>query len=108
MNISKLSEPLSVSDIEFRIQSINNGGYATILAYKDARVDQQRLDDVCGPLNWKREHTRDNRNCIVSIWDDDKKQWVGKEDTGTKEDMLAIFREQVKAGRFSDNKHQST
>lgn len=28
--------------------------------------------------------------------------------TGSKEDMLAIFREQVKAGRFSENKHQST
>lgn len=83
MNISDLSKPLSAKDIDFRIQSINKGGYATILAYKDARVDQQRLDDVCGPLGWKREHTRDNHNCIVSIWDDEKKHWVPKEDTGT-------------------------
>lgn len=83
MDIKKLSEPLSVDQIEFRVQSINKGGYATILAYKDARVDQQRLDDVVGPLNWKREHTRDNHNCVISIWCDDKKQWVSKEDTGT-------------------------
>ena len=34
-------------------------------------------------MNWKREHTRDNANCIVSLWDDEKKQWVSKEDTGT-------------------------
>ena len=89
MDISKLSDPLSISEIEFRVQSINNGGYATILAYKDARVDQQRLDDVCGQLNWKREHARDNKNCIVSIWDEDKKQWVGKEDTGVESNAEA-------------------
>ena len=83
MELSNLREPLPISSIDFRIQSINKGGYATILAYKDARVDMQRLDDVVGALNWKREHTRDNKNCIVSIWDESKKQWVSKEDTGT-------------------------
>lgn len=82
MNLKELSMPLCISDIDFRVQSINKGGYATILAYKDARVDMQRLDDVCGPLNWKREHSRDNHNCIVSIWDESKMQWVSKEDTG--------------------------
>ena len=83
MNLEDLKTPLEIENIDFRIQSINNGGYATILAYKDARVDMNRLDDVCGPLNWKREHTRDNHNCIVSIWDSEKKEWISKEDTGT-------------------------
>lgn len=83
MDLKGLTKPLDVSEIDFRIQSINLGGYATILAYKDARVDMNRLDDVCGPLNWKREHLNNNANCIVSIWDDAKKQWVSKEDTGT-------------------------
>ena len=83
MDIKELQEPLPIENIDFRVQSINKGGYATILAYKDARVDMQRLDDVCGALGWKREHTRDNANCIVSIWDENKKQWVSKEDTGT-------------------------
>lgn len=83
MNLKDLSRPLTVDQIEFRVQSINKGGYATILAYKDARVDQQRLDAVVGPLNWSRQHSRDNHNCTVSIWCDDKKQWVSKEDTGT-------------------------
>jgi hypothetical protein len=82
MDLLKLSTPLPIESIDFRVQSINKGGYATILAYKDARVDMQRLDDVCGALNWKREHSRDNHNCIVSIWDNEKKQWVSKEDTG--------------------------
>jgi hypothetical protein len=79
----KLDDPLDIKDIDFRIQSINRGGYAVILAYKDARVDMKRLDDVYGPLGWKREHVKDNKNCIVSVWCDAKKQWVSKEDTGT-------------------------
>lgn len=83
MEVSDLTKPLSIEDIDFRIQSINKGGYATILAYKDARVDIKRLNAVCGALGWKREHTRENYNCIVSIYDKENKHWVSKEDTGT-------------------------
>jgi len=83
MNLEDLSKPLRADQIDFRVQSINKGGYATILAYKDARCDMQRLDDVCGPLLWKREHSRDNHNCTVSIWCQQASHWVGKEDTGT-------------------------
>ena len=83
MELKNLSKPLAIQDIDFRVQSINKGGYATILAYKDARVDIKRLNEVCGVLGWQREHTRDNRNCIISIWDQENKQWVSKEDTGT-------------------------
>jgi len=82
MNLEKLKEPLSINEIDFRIQSINKGGYATILAYKDARADMNRLDDAIGSLSWKREHTRDNQNCIVSIWSKEIGQWISKEDTG--------------------------
>ncbi len=83
MDIKNLTKPLTIDQIDFRIQSINNGGYATILAYKDARVDINRLNDICGQLGWKREHSRDNHNCTVSIWNEDRKHWVSKEDTGT-------------------------
>lgn len=54
-----------------------------MLLYKDARCDMNILDETVGPMNWKREHTRDNANCIVSLWDEEKYQWVSKEDTGT-------------------------
>lgn len=83
IDFTKLSVPLTVKEIDFRVQSINKGGYATILAYKDARVDINRLNDACTPLGWRREHTNGNHNCIVSLWDDANKQWVSKEDTGT-------------------------
>ena len=73
---------LRADEIECRISQIKESGLSLLL-YKDARCDQNILDEVVGPLGWKREHTRDNRNCIVSIWDSEKQQWIGKEDTGT-------------------------
>ena len=73
---------LKASEIDCRISTINEKGL-TLLLYKDARVDQNILDETVGSMNWQRKHTRDNANCIVSIWDQEKQQWVEKEDTGT-------------------------
>ena len=79
----KLKEPLLMDEVDIRIQSINNGKYATILAYKDARVDMNRLDDVVGAGFWKREHFDNNTRCKVSIYNKEIKEWVSKEDVGT-------------------------
>lgn len=73
---------LNADEIDCRIATINQKGLSLLL-YKDARVDQNILDETVGAMNWQRRHTRDNANCIVSIWDDEKKQWIEKEDTGT-------------------------
>jgi hypothetical protein len=83
MKIEALKRPLTIDEIDFRVQSVNNGGYATILAYKDARADMKRLDEAVGPLGWKREHSNNNANCTVSIWNPEINEWVSKEDTGT-------------------------
>jgi hypothetical protein len=72
---------LKVDEVELRINRINEYG-CSLLLYKDARCDMSILDETVGPMNWKREHTRNNANCIVSIWDEEKKQWISKEDTG--------------------------
>ena len=80
--LAALSKPLKGNQIEFRVSRKVRGG-SFLLAYKDAGADMNRLDEAVGPLNWKREHVRDNHNCVVSIWDETKGQWVGKEDTGT-------------------------
>lgn len=74
---------LKAEEIDCRIAQIAKTGSGMFLLYKDARVDMSLLDEVVGPMNWQREHTRDNANCIVSIWDDEKKLWISKEDTGT-------------------------
>lgn len=73
---------LKANEIDCRINTINEKGL-TLLLYKDARVDQNILDETVGEMNWQRKHTRDNANCVVSIWDSNKCQWIEKEDTGT-------------------------
>lgn len=73
---------LRADEIDCRIAQVKENGLSLLL-YKDARCDQNILDEVVGPFNWKREHTRDNRNCIVSIKNPDNGEWISKEDTGT-------------------------
>ena len=73
---------LREDEIDVRIATINQKG-ASLLLYKDARCDMNILDETVGSFNWKRSHTRENANCVVSLWDENKKEWVSKEDTGT-------------------------
>jgi len=73
---------LKADEIDCRVAMCKESGLSLLL-YKDARVDQNILDETVGPMNWQRRHTRDNANCIVSLWDEDKQQWIEKEDTGT-------------------------
>lgn len=85
MNLKELSRPLEISDVDFRVQSINNGGYATILAYKDARVDMNRLDEVVGPLGWQRDYKLIDGKlfCGVGVFNNETSQWIWKWDVGT-------------------------
>ena len=73
---------LKADEIDVRIAQVTEKG-VSLLLYKDARVDMDILDETVGAMNWQRKHTRDNANCVVEIWDEEKKQWVSKEDTGT-------------------------
>ena len=75
---------LKASEIECRIAQIKPNGLILLL-YKDARVDQNLLDETVGPLNWKRSHQLigDRLYCTVSIYDDEKKEWIDKQDVGT-------------------------
>lgn len=73
---------LTAREIECRVNQCSEKG-VTILLYKDARCDMAILDETVGAMNWTRHHTRENANCVVSVWDTEKQQWVSKEDTGT-------------------------
>lgn len=79
---------LEADEIECRVAQASGKGVALLL-YKDARCDMNILDETVGAFNWKREHSRENRNCVVSIWDDGKGQWISKEDTGTESNTEA-------------------
>lgn len=73
---------LKASEIDVKPQTVKENGFSLLL-YKNARVDMDVLDETVGAMNWQRKHSRENANCIVSIYDEDKKIWVEKEDTGT-------------------------
>lgn len=75
---------LKASEIECRVGTMKQDG-CSLLLYKDARVDMRLLDEVYGQMNWKRTHEVIDGNlyCTISIWDNDKKEWVSKQDVGT-------------------------
>ena len=77
-------------EIEVRTQSISKDGKgAILLLYKDARCDMNILDETIGSLNWKREHSRDNANCTVSLYNEVIGEWISKEDTGSESNQDA-------------------
>lgn len=79
---------LRADEIDCRVATVSEKG-VSLLLYKDARCDMNILDETVGAFNWQRIHSRDNANCTVSIWDEEKKQWVSKEDTGTESNTEA-------------------
>lgn len=74
---------LTAKEVECRVATCNEKG-VSLLLYKDARCDMRILDETVGAKNWKRHHDVVNGNlfCTVSIWDEDKKEWIDKQDVG--------------------------
>lgn len=79
--MSTMFRDLRADEIECRVAQAKDTG-VSLLLYKDARCDQNILDETVGAMNWQRHHSRDNANCTVSLWDEKKGQWISKEDTG--------------------------
>lgn len=77
-------------DLEFkpdRFIQIQGGLKAVMLAYVTNRAIQQRLDDVCGPGNWRNEYERWNGTgvlCTISLRFEctpgEQERWVSKRD----------------------------
>ena len=93
---------LRADEIDCRIAQIEKN-WATLLLYKDARVDQDILDETVGVMNWKKDYQLIDGQlfCTISIWDEEKKQWVGKQDVG-----IESFSQEEK-GRASDAQKRS-
>ena len=75
---------LRADEIECRVNTVSENG-CSLLLYKDARCDMKILDETVKPSNWQRSHVLINGNlfCNVSIYDEDKKEWITKQDVGT-------------------------
>lgn len=86
--MSKMFRLLRADEIDCRVAQIKENGLSLLL-YKDARCDMNILDETVGEMNWQREHSRENANCNVGIWDTEKLMWIWKEDTGTESNTEA-------------------
>lgn len=75
-------------EIECRIARETDKG-CQLLLYKDARVDQNILDETVGPFNWERYHEVIDGSlyCTVLIYDNDKENWVSKQDVGSESNV---------------------
>lgn len=57
-DLARLADPFPAEDIEWRVSRAGmgkSGTFCRVLAYITARAIQSRLDEVCGPENWRNE-----------------------------------------------------
>lgn len=106
MNLEILKQPLKVNHIDFKVAQISKTTqnnidtvWANILAYKDARVDMQILDEACGQLGWQVTYQRDSKGvlqCSIAIRNEVTKEWIWKTSNGTESDF------ESEKGEYSD------
>jgi hypothetical protein len=95
-----LRQPFKAEDIEWRIQrqgSKPKGDkityWAMVLAYVTNRAIMERLDEVCGLTGWQNVfQTAPDGGvlCGISIYDDEKKEWITKYDGAENTQVEAI------------------
>lgn len=79
MNLADLKKPFLPDLISWRVGSTTKDkSKGMALAYIDARVVMQRLDDVCGPANWQCDypHAAQKTVCRIGIKIGD--EWIWK------------------------------
>jgi hypothetical protein len=94
MDLSKLKLPFHPNDIEWRAAQAgenDNGFWVKVLAYVTNRAIMERLDDVCGPENWRNEY-KDGPGggvlCGLSIRYGD--EWITKWDGADNTNIEAV------------------
>lgn len=94
MNLAKLREPFAANEIEWRIgqAGVNTRGtYAKVLAYITNRAIMERLDDVCGPENWRNEFRYEQNGAVLcGISVKLSGEWVTKWDGAENTDIEAV------------------
>lgn len=94
IDFSKLKEPFYPSEIEWRLQSCGETNckiWGICLAYVTNRAIQNRLDEVCGPQNWKNEYAKAPDGgilCGISIKVDG--EWITKYDGAENTQVEAV------------------
>lgn len=77
-----LAEPFQATEVKFK-PAVISGGRALALAYVDARVIQDRLDEVLGVENWQDSYKcMDDGSVVCRLRLRIGEQWVTKMDVG--------------------------
>jgi hypothetical protein len=75
---------LNADEIDVRVATVKENG-VSLLLYKDARVDQNLLDETVGQFSWQRDHKelKGVIYCGIGIYNEKTNQWVWKWDAGS-------------------------
>lgn len=99
LDLKKLCAPFPPEDLEWRIGNakVENGRvtWASALVYLNARAIMDRLDEVCGPENWRNEFESWDGGVVCGIainvtGQPTQPQWVVKYDGSEKTDIEAF------------------
>lgn len=107
-DLKKLSEPFPGEDIEWFIGvTTQDKQKGLAIPFITNRAVQERLDNVCGPDGWRNEYKamgereifdKNNQStgkktsqlCGISIWSEERKEWITKWDGAEESDIEAI------------------
>ena len=91
--MKQLQAPFEASEIEWRVGSTTaDKSKGLALAYVTNRAIQNRLDDLFGVFGWRneyREWKESSQLCGISIWSDERKEWITKWDGASDSNMEA-------------------
>ena len=76
---------LTKDEIEVRVNTISKSGSGfSALLYKTARTDARLLDETFGAMNWQCAYRSIDGKlyCQILVWDENKEQWISKENVG--------------------------
>lgn len=81
--LSELAAPFEDAEVKFK-PAVVNGNRAMALAYVDARVVQDRLDDVLGVENWQDDYeTKEEGSVVCRLRLRIGNEWITKVDVGS-------------------------
>jgi hypothetical protein len=95
IDLNRLKDPFSENEVEFRLSQCgetNSGIWGQCLAYITSRAIMDRLDDVCGPSNWKVSYEFVGETgvvCNLSILVNG--EWITKQD-GAEQTNIESFK----------------
>lgn len=97
IDLAKLAEPFESQCVEWRIGQAGRSGqkiWAKVLAYITARAVHDRLDQVCGPENWRNEFREwsvgEEHGVLCGLSIRVRGEWISKWDGASNTDFEPI------------------